>query len=643
MRTHAFFASLFVFLGVAAGCSQSISGPPATPLGHWQPSKLASDPRAKFERLVPELDKLFADDQRASHVPGMGVGIVLGGEIVYAKGFGLRDVERKRPFEADTPFPIASVTKSFTAMAILRLRDEGKLDLDVPAERYYPPLGRIARATRDSPAITLRMLLSHSSGMPEDNPWGDVTEHFTEQDMAKLLDGAAMSRAPGVAYEYSNLAWGVIGRIVERVSGMPLRDAIRRMVFEPLGMTHTDWSPSAFAKGTVAVGYRGRDRNEDMTASREIAPPAELGVLDSAGSIHTTVRDLLRYVSFHVSAWPARDDAESGPLRRSSVREMQQGVRASSSNEFVRVLTLRSPMPMARLQDGHLKADAGAYGFGLFSHRTCEEDFYVEHAGGLPGYITLMGMLPQKGFGMVVFLNDERAGTRVISRTMNRLREAGLLAAPRVEPLPAMAAVPGAVDQLMTNWNDARARDLLEPTFFRYQSIDAFRERFARLTREHGTCRLEGEPRFVNRMRGRWQVACERGSITFAAGLGPGSKPRVQALEMREDFPPSAALRRAGEASVEMLGRWDDNGAAALFAKDAELARVKKAFTQLAAVHGKCSIERAVESDGATHATFALTCADAPMELTVAVDPTGHATEVTGRPPRSEGAPNCAE
>ncbi|WP_394839242.1 beta-lactamase family protein [Pendulispora rubella] len=643
MRKHFFLASLLVVFGVGTGCSQSMPGQAATPLGHWEPSKLAADRRAKFEQLVPKLDKLFSDEQRGSHVPGMGVGLVVGGEVVYAKGFGLRDVERQLPFEADTPFPIASVTKSFTAMTVLRLRDEGKLDLDVPAERYYPPLGRIARATRDSPAVTLRMLLSHGSGMPEDNPWGDVTEHLSEQDLARILDGATMSRASGTAFEYSNLAWGVIGRIVERVSGMPLREAIRRTVFEPLGMTRTDWSPSAFAKGTVAVGYRGHDGNEDMLASREIAPPAELGVLDAAGSIHTTVRDLLRYASFHVSAWPARDEAERGPLRRSSVREMQQGIRALGQNEYVHALTLRSPPAMARFQDGHLRVDSPAYGFGLFSHRTCEEDVQVDHTGGLPGYITVLTMVPQKGFALVVFLNDERAAVRLAARTLRMLREADLLTAPRIDPVPEMAAAPATVGELMSNWNDARARGLFEPTFFRYQSLDAFRERISRLAREHGTCRLDGEPQFVNRMRGRWHVACERGSITFAAGLGPGPKPHLQALELREDFPPSPALRRAGEASVELLAHWDDNTAAALFAKDAELPRIKKTFAQLSLAHGRCGLERAVESDGTSRATFALTCADAPMEWTVSLDAAGRATDAAGRSPRSEAAPNCAE
>ena len=120
---------------------------------------------AKIAALVPKLDELFTDDVKANDYPGMGVGIVLDGELVYAKGFGFRDLASKAPFDADTVFRIASVTKGFTAMAIYKLRDAGKLDLDAPAQRYLPALAKLALPTRDSPPVTVRQLMTHASGV----------------------------------------------------------------------------------------------------------------------------------------------------------------------------------------------------------------------------------------------------------------------------------------------------------------------------------------------------------------------------------------------------------------------------------------------------------------------------------------------
>jgi CubicO group peptidase (beta-lactamase class C family) len=416
----------------AAPPTAAVTATPAASISlaitRWEPPKLDPDRRAKFEKLVPELDKMFAEAQRTSKAPGLAVGIVVGGETVYAKGFGLRDVDGNKPFTADTPFPIASVTKSFTAMAILKLRDEGKLDLDGPASRYYPPLAKLSYVTRDAPPVTLRHLLTHTSGMPEDNPWADVTENLTDADLAALLDGGVMSRVPGARFEYANIGYGALGRVVERVSGMPTREYIRRALLEPLGMTRGGWEPGDLPAGTVAVGYRGREGSRDIDAPAVVAPAERLGIMDAAGGLYTTVSDMSRYVAFHLSAWPARDDADNGPVRRSTLREMQQGSVSSDFREMVPALTQRLPMTIAGAGPEGPSLYALSYGFGLQSHTTCEATF-VEHSGGLPGYLTFLSMLPREGIGMFVFINDERARANVIAPAIRMMRAAGLVAA----------------------------------------------------------------------------------------------------------------------------------------------------------------------------------------------------------------------
>ena len=623
---------------VAATPAASISHP-VTP---WEPPKLDSDRRAKFEKVIPELDKMFAEAQRTSKAPGLAIGIVVGGETVYAKGFGLRDVEGKKPFTTDTPFPIASVTKSFTAMAILKLRDEGKLDLDGPASRYYPPLAKLAYVTRDAPPVTLRHLLTHTSGMPEDNPWADVTENLTDANLAAMLDGGAMSRAPGVHFEYANTGYAVLGRVIERVSGTSTREYIRRAILEPLGMTQGGWEAGDLRAGTVAVGYRGREGSRDIDAPAVVAPVERLGIMDAAGGIYTTVSDLSRFVAFHLSAWPPRDDADTGPVRRSTLREMQQGSVSSDLREMVPALTQRLPMTIAGAGPEGPSLHAFSYGFGLMSHTTCETTF-VEHSGGLPGYQTFLTLLPREGIGMFVFINDERARANAIAPAIKMMRAAGLLAAGPIEPDPGFAAALTSVNALLSHWDDVAARALFESSFFRYQTIETLQERFAALGHAHGSCHIEGQPNYVNRLRGTFREACERGSIQFAAAFAPGPKPKLQALEWREDMPPGAALERAAASLAALLEKWNSREASTLLAPTVDAPKLEREFAKLSLVHGACKIQRAVESDGKSRATFAVSCKERPLELSLMLDPSGRVARVSGRPARSETAPNCAE
>lgn len=640
MARH-WFTLCFLLLGCAwrDGAPSPVVSAPA----RWEAPRLDAERRAKFDKLVPELDQMFAEDQRNSGAPGIAVGIVLGGETVYAKGFGLRDVAQNKPFAPDTPFPIASVTKSFTAMAILKLRDEGKLELDVPAARYYPPLAKIAYPTRDAPPITLRHLLTHSSGMPEDNPYVDVTENLTEAQLADLLNRGVMSRAPGVEFEYANFGYAVLGQVIARVSGVPTREYFRRAIFEPLGMAETGWGPEDFAAGTVAVGYRGREGSDDLATPAVVAPAERLGVMDAGGGLYTTLRGLSRYMGYHVTAWPPRDDVESGPLRRSSVREMQEGARRASFNEFLSVLVQRAPRPLAGVGAKGLALQVFSYGFGLQTRVTCDREVFVEHSGGLPGYETFLTMVPEAGVGVIVFLNDERADSKAIQSTLKLMRAAGLLEKPSISPLPGLVDARTQVLELMSSWTDAKAQALFEPSFFRYQTIETLKEKFATLQRDHGSCRFDGHDVIVNPLRGNFRATCERGAIHFAAALAPGPRPRLQGLKLREEMPPSQELEGAAAAMVKLLERWDTAAATQSLASPSDVTSLERAFAKLNAVHGACKIDRAVDGDGKTSATFLLACEGGPLELAIQLERSGKIAGASGRAPRSETRPNCVD
>ena len=163
-----------------------------------------ADRRATLAKAFPEIDKLFQDYAAGAHVPGAAWGIIVDGELAHTGVTGYRDVPSKAPVTPDSVFRIASMTKSFTAISILKLRDEGKLSLEDPAEKYVPEMKTLVYPTSDSPRITIRHLLSHAEGFPEDNPWGDQQLADTDEQLSAMIKGGIpFSNAPGIAYEYS--------------------------------------------------------------------------------------------------------------------------------------------------------------------------------------------------------------------------------------------------------------------------------------------------------------------------------------------------------------------------------------------------------------------------------------------------------
>lgn len=187
------------------------------------PASFVDPQRAtRLRSAFPAIDQLMRDFAQRSNVPGIAYGIVIDGTLAHVGVSGMRDVGARSPVDTATVFRIASMTKSFTAAAILQLRDAGKLSLDDPVERYVPELATLRYPSTDSPRITVRHLLSHSEGFPEDNPWGDQQLAATDDEMAQMMRaGIPFSTAPGTAYEYSNFGFAILGRMVARVSGVP--------------------------------------------------------------------------------------------------------------------------------------------------------------------------------------------------------------------------------------------------------------------------------------------------------------------------------------------------------------------------------------------------------------------------------------
>ena len=271
--------------------------------------------RAKLEAALPEIDKLFEQFWQERRTPGLVYGVVIDGEIVRMKAFGVRERATNDPVTPDTVYRIASMTKSFTALAILKLRDEGKLSLDDPVAKWIPEFARMSYPTSDSPAITIRHLLTHGAGFPEDNPWGDRQLGVSDETLTQWLKaGIPFSTPPNTEFEYSNYGFGLLGRIVAKASRMSYREYLEKNILAPLGMRASTLEPSAVSRSVVATGYRC----EGDSYAEELSLPH--GAFGAMGGLLTSARDLGKYVAFMLSAFPARDGDDRDPVRRSSVR-----------------------------------------------------------------------------------------------------------------------------------------------------------------------------------------------------------------------------------------------------------------------------------------------------------------------------------
>ena len=478
--------------------------------------------RETLKAAFAGIDKTFQEFAVREHIPGAAWGIIVDGELVHVGVTGLREVPSKAPVEADSVFRIASMTKSFTAMAIMRLRDEGKLSLDDPAERYVPELKDLKYPTADSPRITVRHLLSHAEGFPEDNPWGDQQLAKSDAQMSQMMRaGIPFSNAPGIAYEYSNFGFAILGRIVTNVAKVPYRDYIQSNILKPLGMTSTTLEPSEVPARKLAHGYRW----EDEQWKEE--PQLKDGAFGAMGGMLTSVSDLGRYVAAFVGAFPPRDGPETAPVKRASLREMQQ-------------ISRPRPSVVTRGQNGVVQLNAGGYGFGLGISETCEFGHVVAHSGGLPGFGSQMRWLPDYGIGIVAMGNRTYTGWGgVFTTALELLAKTGAMQRRMPVPSPALIEARDNVSRLILRWDDALADRIVAENLFLDRSRDRRRREIDEVKAKVGQCKPPDSFHNVeNALRGTWALQCERGTIGVSITLAPTMPATVQFLDVTPSLPP---------------------------------------------------------------------------------------------------------
>ena len=609
-----------------------------------------------------DVDALAAGHQQRGGQPGLAFGIVLGGELVHAAGLGERHLGGPPP-DADTVFRIASMTKSFTASAILTLRDDGVLKLDDPAEEYVPELRGWPTVTPDSARVSIRHLLTMTAGFPTDDPWGDRQQGLPLEEFAAFLSGGVrFNWAPGTRFEYSNLGYAILGRVITAVTGAAYPDYIRHRLLHPLGMTRTGYEaeefetpgqqrtgPAGTARGYRRVKRDGEVRKLSAEGWSEVGFDAA-GAFAPMGGLFSCVRDLARWVAGFAAAFPpgGPDTDSTHPIRQATRRDMQ----------LPQVLT-GWDKPAAF--PGDARPALSAYGFGLFVEDHPGFGRIVSHSGGYPGFGSNMRWHPASGTGVIALGNSTYAAMMTLATQLLdavlRHREppaAGysVALAPaarhggrhKAGPWPETLAAREAVNGLLRSWDDTQASRLFSPNVAQDAPFDERQQVIAMIRERIGDFRDAAEsepgsepgsepenepeneqsrrPEFDTPAHCRWWLTGARGVVQAQIQLSPERPPRVQSLTLA--VPPAAGSPLAStlDAVLAWLNGTDRDWPEAIPVVPTLDAGLLARRLRMAAVWaGPCRLGAYRAGDGTAAVAAELIGEHATLTLSLLVDP----------------------
>ncbi|MDX2049063.1 MAG: serine hydrolase domain-containing protein [Chitinophagaceae bacterium] len=521
---HKILSYLF-FMGLFVACKQTKTADAFAETVYdsaYQPAAFADKGRIeKISRAFPVIDSIFKNFANEQHLPGVAYGLVVDGKLVYKGNMGYTDIEKKIPVTSSSLFRIASMSKSFACMAILKLRDEGKLNLDDPAHLYIPELKNLKYPTADAPHITIRHLMTHGAGFPEDNPWGDRQLADTDKDLIALIEKQlSFSNPPGVAFEYSNLGFALQGKIISVVSGMRYQDYIKKYIWEPLGMKTTTYEYADVAPDKLAHGYRWLNNkwNEE-----ELLHDTKDGSWGAMGAMISSIDEFANYMAFHLSAWPPNNATDNGPIKRSSVREMHHPWRWNGFN------------PNYRYPDGRSCAITTAYCYGLGWMKDCDGKTYIAHSGGLPGFGSQWRIMPEYGIGVVSFANRTYSpmGFANLKILDTIIKIAGLQPV-QLPPSKILEQRKNELLKILPGWNNAEQSGIFAENFFPDYPIDTLKKHAADLYAKAGKILSVKEMKPENQLRGSFIIEGDKINIEVYFTLSPENPPLIQEYHIRE-------------------------------------------------------------------------------------------------------------
>jgi CubicO group peptidase (beta-lactamase class C family) len=475
----------------------------------------------KISQAFPAIENIFKQYADSNRLPGVAYGLVVDGKLIFKGNIGYTDIEKKIQVTSSSLFRIASMSKSFATMAILKLRDEGKLNLDDPAYLYIPELKNLKYPTADAPHITIRHLMTHGAGFPEDNPWGDRQLADTDKDLIELIrKQLSFSNPPGIAYEYSNLGFALQGKIITVVSGMQYQEYIKKNILEPLGMKTTTYEYGDVTPDKLAHGYRWLNNqwNEE-----QLLHDTKDGSWGAMGAMISSIDEFANYMAFHLSAWPPGNAKDDGPIKRSSVREMHHPWRWNGFN------------PNYKYPDGRNCAITTAYCYGLGWLMDCEGRKYIAHSGGLPGFGSQWRIMPDYGIGIVSFANRTYSPMGFVNmKILDTIIKIAGLKPMQLPPSKILEQRKNELVKILPDWNRAEQSGIFAENFFPDYPIDTLKKHAGDLYAKAGKIISVKEMKPENQLRGSFIIEGEKINIEIYFTLSPENPPLIQEYHIKE-------------------------------------------------------------------------------------------------------------
>ena len=344
-------------------------------------TKEAVDPAAKAAAALEGFDEIVEEGLKALKVPGLAIAVIKDDKVVYAHGFGVKDVEKKLPVTPDTIFAIGSSSKAFTVFALGKLVDEGKVEWDKPVRNYIPWFRLYDQSAGER--LTVRDLVMHDSGLPRHDLVWYNNQKVTREELVRRLAYLQPSADLREKWQYNNLMYLTAGYLVEQLTGKRWEDAVRSLVFEPLGMKRSNFSVLESQKDAdFAFPYGSEEKGLKKIPFRDIT------TVGPAGSINSSVNEMANWAIVHLN------NGKFGGaqlVNTATVADMHASHMA---------LGAESTTP---------EILAEAYGMGWFTDVYRGHRRY-HHGGNIDGFSAMVSVLPNDGLAFVALSNMNGTG-----------------------------------------------------------------------------------------------------------------------------------------------------------------------------------------------------------------------------------------
>ncbi len=468
--------------------------------------------------VLSELDEDLAAARLDLAAPALVYGVVADGRLLHYGAFGARNLSTVESARPDTHFRIASMTKMMTALLVLDLHDQGKVVLDAPAENYVAALRTWVYPTTDSRKVTVRDLLNHTAGFVTDDPWADRQMARSQDELEALLSAAEpFSTAPGSRFEYSNLGYVLLGQIIQKTSGQSFSARLRERLLDPLGMKDTALDFTQIPDGRRARGYNWVD-------ARHVEEPVlGSGAFDPLGGIWTTAEDYGKFVAWFLSAWPPRNDPETGAIPRRVIRSVTDGAY---------LIEIRHRPGLDGEEDCQV---ASGYSMGLGINRHCDAGLMLTHGGGFPGFGSYVALMPDSGIGVFAFANRTYADAYgPVWDAAIKLSRSGFVAEPaETPPDPRLQLAYQGVARIYDASDISSGGIEFEDNFFLDRSVDRWNRQIAEIHRIAGGCDTAAPLETDGRLSASFDWNCENARIAGLVTLSPVRAEEIQYLHLR--------------------------------------------------------------------------------------------------------------